>query len=476
MKEVTVVNAAVLQDILIGTGVIGVFLLIGAFLRAKVPLFRRWLLPASVIGGVIGLLLGPPIWGSRAPLPFPDEWMALWEALPVVLIVPVFSAAPLGSSMDPTRKKRRLRDMAPVVLLMTGIFALGGSIQYILGYGVNLAITAVRPETGLYRTFGYELPQGFAGGHGTATAVGSILKDFGLPWWQTSQGVALTMATIGLIGGMLFGIIFINRAAKKRGTQLLRYSGVIPKETLQGYTSKVEDQKSLGRETTAGSSIETITIHLTMMLIASGLAYMLSARMRVWLPSVYLPVWFYALLIMYVINFILLKLKLNWLIDTKVKARITGTFSDFAIAAAIMTLPFRAVSHYLVPIVIMGLVGFAGTYLVTFPLYRRSFRGDYAFERAIMSWGVNTGVMITGMTLLKITDPEYDSPVLNDFSMGFALMSLFSLVISPIDYNFFARGSTLANFLWNGGVGLFYAAIALIGYRMTRLPARAGKG
>ena len=37
-------NAAVLQDMLIGTGVIGAFLLLGAFLRAKVPLFRRWLL------------------------------------------------------------------------------------------------------------------------------------------------------------------------------------------------------------------------------------------------------------------------------------------------------------------------------------------------------------------------------------------------------------------------------------------------
>ncbi|NLA96106.1 MAG: sodium:glutamate symporter, partial [Clostridiaceae bacterium] len=193
----------------------------------------------------------------------------------------------------------------------------------------------------------------------------------------------------------------------------------------------------------------------------------------VWLPSVYLPVWFYALLIMYGLNFILLKLKLNWLIDTKVKARITGTLSDFAITAAIMTLPFKAVSAYIVPILIMSVVGFVGTYFVTLPLYRKTFRGDFPFERAIMSWGVNTGVMITGMTLLKITDPEYESPVLNDFSMGFALMSLFSLVISPIDYNFIARGTTLANFLWNGGVGLFYAVIAFIGYRMTRRPVKA---
>jgi ESS family glutamate:Na+ symporter len=453
---------------LIGTAVVGAFLLLGAFLRAKVPVFRRWLLPASVIGGTIGLLLGPGIWGSGAPLPFPDDWISFWEALPVVLIVPVFSAAPLGMGMDPSKKRRRIRDMAPIVLLMTGIFALGGSIQYILGYGLNLAMTAISPESGLYRTFGYELPQGFAGGHGTATAIGSILQDFGLPWWQTSQGVSLTLATIGLIGGMLIGIFFINRAARRGETQLLGNSHAIDKDTLQGYSKDIDKQGSLGRQTTANSSIETITVHLTILLIASALAYLLSARMRVWVPAVYLPVWFYALLIMYVLNFILLKLKLHWLIDTKVKARITGAFSDFAITAAIMTLPIKAVSAYIVPIVLMALLGFVGTYFVTFPLYRRTFKGDYAFERAIMSWGVNTGVMITGMTLLKITDPEYESPVLSDFSMGFALMSLFSLVISPIDYNFLARGSTLANFLWNLAVGIFYATIALIGYRMTR--------
>lgn len=465
-------GAQIVQEMLIGTAVVGAFLLLGAFLRAKVPVFRRWLLPASVIGGTIGLLLGPGIWGSGAPLPFPDDWISFWEALPVVLIVPVFSAAPLGMGMDPSKKRRRLRDMAPIVLLMTGIFALGGSIQYILGYGLNLAMTAISPESGLYRTFGYELPQGFAGGHGTATAIGSILQDFGLPWWQTSQGVSLTLATIGLIGGMLIGIFFINRAARKGETQLLGNSHAIDKDTLQGYSKDIDKQGNLGRQTTANSSIETITVHLTILLIASALAYLLSARMRVWVPAVYLPVWFYALLIMYVLNFILLKLKLHWLIDTKVKARITGTFSDFAITAAIMTLPIKAVSAYIVPILLMALLGFVGTYFVTFPLYRRTFKGDYAFERAIMSWGVNTGVMITGMTLLKITDPEYESPVLSDFSMGFALMSLFSLVISPIDYNFLARGSTLANFLWNLAVGIFYATIALVGYRMTRRPIK----
>ncbi|MGI6157749.1 MAG: sodium/glutamate symporter [Saccharofermentanales bacterium] len=461
-------GANVLQDMLIGLGVIGGFLLLGALLRAVVPLFRKWLLPASVIGGTIGLLLGPGIWGAKAPLPFPAPWMEFWAALPVVLIVPIFAAAPLGMFMSPAKKGRALRDVAPMVLLMTGLFALGGSIQHIAGFGINLAITAVRPETDLYRTFGWELPKGFSGGHGTATSIGSILRDFGIDYWQTSQGIGLTMATVGLIGGMILGIFFINRAARRGETKLIAKKGQISEELQRGYTKDVDRQKSLGRETTVGSSIETITVHIALLFAASALAYVLARHMRVWVPQLFLPVWFYGLLIMYVINFILLKSKLNWLIDTKVKSRITGTLSDFAITAAIMTMPIKTVSAYAIPIAIMCVVGFVLTYYVTFPLFKKAFGDDFAFERAIMSWGANTGVMITGMTLLRITDPDYESPVMNDFSMGFGLIGILSIFISPIDYNFIARGSTAANFWWNIGLGAFYAVLGGIGYVLLR--------
>jgi ESS family glutamate:Na+ symporter len=307
---------------------------------------------------------------------------------------------------------------------------------------------------------------GFAGGHGTATALGSILQDFGLPWWQTSQGVALTTATVGLVGGMFFGILLINRAMKRGETHYLGGKGELPRDMQLGYTKDIAKQKSLGRETMYSSSIETFTVHIGILFLASGLAYLLSRQMRVWIPDLFLPVWFYALLIMYVLNFFMLKLKLNWVIDTKVKSRITGALSDFAITAAMMTMPIKAISQFVVPIIIMCVIGFIVTYFFTFPLFKKAFKDSFAFERAIMSWGVNTGVMMTGMTLLRVCDPEYESPVISDFSMGFALMSIFSLVISPIDYSFLAKGSTAANFFWNIGVLVFYAAVAAIGYAL----------
>ena len=56
-------TSSLLTELLCSLSIIGGLLLLGAFLRAKVKLFQKLFLPASVIGGFIGLLLGPMAWG-----------------------------------------------------------------------------------------------------------------------------------------------------------------------------------------------------------------------------------------------------------------------------------------------------------------------------------------------------------------------------------------------------------------------------
>ena len=57
--------------------------------------------------------------------------------------------------------------------------------------------------------------------------MGKIFEGLGLDYWATAQGVAVTTATIGIIGGMLLGIIFINIAAAKGKTAVLRCPGAM---------------------------------------------------------------------------------------------------------------------------------------------------------------------------------------------------------------------------------------------------------
>ena len=71
--------------------------------------------------------------------------------------------------------------------------------------------------------------------------------------------------------------------------------------------------------------------------------------------------------------------------------------------------------------------------------------------------------MITGMMLLKICDPDYDTPALADFSMGFSLLSLSGLITTPLTLAVIASGSTMANFLFSLAVaGVFWAILAAV--------------
>lgn len=122
---------------------------------------------------------------------------------------------------------------------MCALFSTVSCLQGVVGYGVNLVFTAMGWD--LHRTFGWELSQGFAGGHGTASAIGGILQDFQLDYWSTAQSVGVTMATVGLLGGMLIGIWMIKRANDRK--EIAGFdAGVIP-ETTAGESSPIQNSR-----------------------------------------------------------------------------------------------------------------------------------------------------------------------------------------------------------------------------------------
>ena len=442
---------------------LSVLLLIGTFLRAKVKLFQSLYLPASVIGGFIGMIISPEILGRFSNYSISEEWIKTYSLLPGILSVPIFAAIPLGMFLN---ENKNIKSMYPSkVLICFGLFQCAAMSQSAIGYATNMFFSKINPQLNMYRTFGYELSAGFAGGHGLAAATGKLLEGFGIPQWEIAQGVALTTATIGLIGGIVFGIIFINLAVRKNKTKIIkRINDNADKSMEVGYNKDINKQNSLGRETFLSSSIETITFHLAIIFTVCGIAYIVLnfvKKMNIAGLNV-LPVWTYSMIIMFALNFIIKKLNLVWMVDAKVKAKIMGTLSDFAIVSAMTSLPIKAIINYIAPITVMCILGFIITYLLVFPLNSFFFKEDYSFERAIISWGTLTGVLITGMTLLKICDPEYKSPALSEFSLGFSLMSVTGLLIVPILNTVLAVGSTFDNFITAIISAILYFAFAFM--------------
>ncbi len=448
---------------------LSVLLLVGTFLRAKIKLFQSLYLPASVIGGFIGMIISPEILGRFSNYSISEEWIKTYSLLPGILSVPIFAAIPLGMFLNNSNstEKKNIKSLYPSkVLISFGLFQCAAMTQSAIGYGTNMFFSKINPQLNLYRTFGYELSAGFAGGHGLAASTGKLLEGFGIPQWEIAQGVALTTATVGLIGGMIFGIIFINIAIRRDKTNIIKAikKSDTDKSAEIGYNKDIDKQNSLGRETFLSSSIETITFHLAIILTVCGIAYMvLNFIKKIGIAGLnVLPVWTYSMIIMFALNFIIKKLNLNWMIDAKVKAKIMGTLTDFAIVSAITSLPIKAIMNYIAPITVMCILGFIITYLLVFPLSDFFFKNNYSFERAIISWGTLTGVLMTGMTLLKICDPEYKSPALSEFSLGFSLMSVTGLLITPILNTVLAVGSTFDNFITAIVSAILYFTFAFI--------------
>ena len=462
-------TSQLLTQLLQALSLLSALLLVGTFLRAKVKLFQSLYLPASVIGGFIGMIISPEILGRFSNYSISQEWVKTYSLLPGILSVPIFAAIPLGMFLNNSNdnKKKNIKSLYPSkVLICFGLFQCAAMTQSAIGYATNMFFSKVNPQLNMYRTFGYELSAGFAGGHGLAASTGKLLESFGIPQyeWEIAQGVAMTTATVGLIGGMIFGIIFINIAVRRNKTNIIKAikKNNEDKSMEVGYNKDITKQNSLGRETFLSSSIETITFHLAIIFSVCGIAYIVLnfvKKMNIAGLNV-LPVWTYSMIIMFALNFLIKKLNLTWMIDAKVKAKIMGTLSDFAIVSAITSLPIKAIMNYIAPITVMCILGFIITYLLVFPLGDFFFKKDYSFERAIVSWGTLTGVLTTGMILLKICDPEYKSPALSEFSLGFSLMSITGLLIVPILNNVLARGSTFDNFITAIISAILYFAFA----------------
>ncbi len=409
-------TSAMLTDFLKSLGLLGAFLLLGVFIRANIKIFQKTFIRAGVIGGFLLLILGPQCINI---LPVPGEWFKIYSLLPGVLIVPVVAAVPLGLNIGSGKSTDSdvLKNVIPLIGIGVGV----SMLQFAVGYGTHVLFSG----QDLYDVFGIELAIGFVGGHGAAGTLGNILSELNLPYWQTSQGVGITTATFGIVGGILIGIGLINWAARHGHTALLKKPADIPEPLRIGYQKDMAKQNSIGRETTLSSSIDTVAFHAAIIFLDCGLAYMvLSFMKKTKIPVLSsISVWAYAMILMFIIWGIIRKLNLNYLIDDKVKSKISGSFTEYAVIAAIASLPIKAVAAYIVPILVMVIVGYIVTTGILFIFCKKYLKG-YWFEQMIGTFGMSTGVFLTGVLLLRVCDPNLESPALANYSLSYTVTSI----------------------------------------------------
>ena len=137
-------------------------------------------------------------------------------------------------------------------------------------------------------------------------------------------------------------------------------------------------------------------------------------------------------LIALVVKIIMRKLKLDFLINSGQLERISGLSVDFMVTAALSAIALPIVIKFIVPIITISVTAGIATFLFCIYLGSRSFE-DYQFERIVTIFGIATGTMATGMTLLRVMDPEFQSPVATDVLYGSGMVFFMTFpIIEPI--------------------------------------------
>lgn len=181
-------------------------------------------------------------------------------------------------------------------------------------------------------------------------------------------------------------------------------------------------------------SIDTLTWHFSLLLVAVGMAYGVNTGLKLLFPAVSFPIYGIALICSIFLQKILKIIKLDDYVDKKIITHLGSSETDYLVVFGVASINISVVVKYLTPIIILSIIEFALA-IVWFLVISPRFFENYWFERGMYIYGLSTGVMATGIILLRVTDPEFKSGVLEDF--GFAwifltFMDIFLVSFSPI--------------------------------------------
>ena len=368
-------------------------LVIGKILRVQIPILQRLYLPSSVIGGAIGLL----VFSTCGHL-LPADLRVSMGKCPGFLINVIFATIFLGAAVPKIDEVLRF---ALPQLTLGQIIAWG---QYVVGLG--LAGFVFTHVFGVPAAFGNLLEIGYEGGHGT---VGGMSESFTALGWEDGIALGFTVATIGMVVGIVVGMAMIQWAHRKGLVREVRaFKDRAPHERIGIH--RHDNRPSAGRQTVLCDSIDSLAWHLAIV----GLAMLIGYAIRSCIPMHGFP-----LFPLCMIGGVLLSLgakltKIDLLVDRVQMERISGAALDFLVVSAVATIRLEVVAANWQPLVILCIAGLVWSVWCVFYIAPRIFRTAW-FERAIAEFGQATGVTATGLMLLRSVDPENKTPAAMSF-------------------------------------------------------------
>lgn len=216
------------------------------------------------------------------------------------------------------------------------------------------------------------------------------------------------MATAGLLSGIIIGKIIINIGVRRGYAKLVSKPADVPKEVKEGIVP-VDKRTSIGSAVTYNDALDPLALQLAFVGIILIMARYLSQGLVAIHPILSnIPMFACAIVCGAILNFIMKKLNIAHYIDRPTINRISGVALDLLVCAAIATLSLKVFSLYLVPLlVVIGLVMVVNIF-ANFYFGWKMFDEDW-FERTLGIYGLESGVLATGLMLIRVVDPKFET-------------------------------------------------------------------
>ena len=382
-------------------------LILGKLLRTFCPLLQKLYLPSSVIAGLLGLIffsVFPEFQGSGIH--------SSMGKLPGFLINVIFATIFMGAV---TPHVKEIFKIALPQLCLGQLLAWG---QYVVGLGLAGLLFARFFD--VPAAFGNLIEIGFQGGHGTVGGMGKTFAEYN---WKIGQDLGYTVATAGMIIGIVIGMMLVNWALKKGHVKAVRtYKERSRMERIGVYNTA--ERPSAGVQTVFSDSIDSLAFHIALVGIAILIGFGILRGMQrlevIALPNAEtrvfpgFPLFPLCMIGGVILQYFCSKVRIAHLIDHQQMQRISGAALDFLVVSAVATIKLSVVFANWLPLLILVVAGTlftVGTVLLIAP---KIFK-DHWFERAIADFGQATGVTATGLMLLRTVDPDNKTGAASSF-------------------------------------------------------------
>ena len=407
-----------LIDVFWAYTVIAILILVGRFIRQRIGLLKSLFIPSSVVAGVIALLLGPSALGAIIKATtgtdsafingiFPEAILTVWSKSPGIFINIVFATLFLGQIIPGWGQIWR---QASPQAAFGQILGWG---QYVIG--LILGITVLTPIFKLPPIAASLIEVAFEGGHGTSAGMAETFNELG---FAEAADLSLTLATIGLVSGIIIGTWLIDWGRRTGRIQQLQeeVSLGINEDSIHTHTEEETSTTAARERLFKDLLIDPISLNFGFVGLAVAIGWFILQALGL-IESItwgsgdglkliaFVPLFPMALIGGILVQLLLVRTNRSYMVSRPLMERIGGLALDVTIVTALASISLTALGSNLVPLLILAVTGIVWNVCV-YVFLAPKLIPFFPNERGLGDLGQSMGVTATGILLLRMVDPD----------------------------------------------------------------------